>query len=333
MLLVFLDLVLTLLLAGHLLCMNLASGLPLFCVLLQWQTRGGDARDAMEWIRRFVGWAIAAVILGSLTGLLIGGLMWLMQDRALMEVLPRFERKIWWGLTELVFYVVFLGIYLRLLRSPAGTGRMRWWIGILLAVAAGTNLLYHFPPLFSVMAMVSHDPRLASDAVSPQEFRSLMLTGKVFSMTVHFWLASLAITGVFAADRLLAARSAEASGQPRDVERFVRWSIGIALVATSLQLLVGTWVLVRIGPLGQSRLLGGDGMTTVLFALGLVAVLMVLHRLAKLFSGEGERKQARRALHWMILIVVLMTGAMRHAERTPPQADRNAAVSSAPRGS
>ena len=117
-----LDLVLTLLLAGHLVCMNLAAGLPLFCVLLQWQTRARDAQDATDFIRRFGHWAIAAVLVGSLTGLLVGCLMWVVAGPALMEVLPRFERKIWWGLTELVFYVLCLGIYLRMLRSPAEHG-------------------------------------------------------------------------------------------------------------------------------------------------------------------------------------------------------------------
>ena len=132
------------------------------------------------------------------------------------------------------------------------------------------------------MAMVSHDPELASDAVTAHEFRVLMLNGKVMSMTVHFWLASLAIAGVFAADRFLATRSAHASDRRSDDDRFPRRAI-IDLAGHHRTADPGRHLGAGSSRTGAaaSRLLGGDAIRLFWFALGILSVFVVLHRLMR----------------------------------------------------
>ena len=120
------EFVVSIVLAGHLICMNLASALPLLCLLLQWQTRHENDSPALFMLRSLVWISIGALLLGSLMGIGVAAVMWLQHDRALVDVLPRFERKIYWGLAELVVYLACLGLYLRLLRSakPARSNRL-----------------------------------------------------------------------------------------------------------------------------------------------------------------------------------------------------------------
>jgi hypothetical protein len=308
------DFAVTLLLAGHLLCMNLASALPLFAVLLQWQARRHDDVAAAQQARTLSWLSIGTLLLGTLVGLLVAGLMWVQHDRSLFQVLPRFERKIWWGLGELVFYLICLAIYIALNRSPTRSHRAIWVTQFILALAAATNLLYHFPPLFAVMVWVSHEPGLAADYVTVDEFRQLVFTGKVMSLTGHFWLASFAVAAIFVAHRAVRARSQSES--PRILSSVARFSIRVALATSGLQVLVGTWVLVQIGPVPQHRLLGGNWLSTLLLALAVVSVFVLLRQLAELSFVEPELQTTRRALLWMVVVVVLMTAAIREAERT-----------------
>ena len=311
---ILIDLALTLLLAGHLLCMNLAAALPLFCLLFQWQARRHHDVAVSGQVRPLSWLSMGTLLLGALAGLLVAALMWVQHDRALFEVLPRFERKIWWGLGELVFYLVCLAVYIALDRPPGQSRRAVWVTQFILAFLAATNLLYHFPPLFGAMVMISHEPDLASNHITVDEFRHLISTGKVMSLTVHFWLASLAVAALFVADHSVRVGSNGAS--TGRLPWLAQIAAGIALAATALQILVGTWVLVQIGPVPQHRLLGGDAWATSLLALAVLSVLMLLQQLAELSFSQPERRRTRRALVWMIVVVVLMTAAIRHAERT-----------------
>lgn len=307
------EFVVSIVLAGHLICMNLASALPLLCLLLQWQTRHDNDSPALSTLRSLAWISIGALLLGSLMGIGVAAVMWLQHDRALVDVLPRFERKIYWGLAELVVYLAALGLYLRLLPSAKPARRTVWWTSIFLAFAAATNLLYHFPPLFGVMVMVSHAPEMASESITVDEFRRLMMTGKVMSLTVHFWLASLALGAIFAAHFVL--RSLPNQPLTKSISAFVRWTSGIALATTAVQILVGTWVLVQIGPVAQNRLLGGDWIATTLLAAALLMVFALLQRLAELSFSPPDKGKTRQALLWMILVILLMTGSLRFAER------------------
>ena len=163
------------------------------------------------------------------------------------------------------------------------------------------------------MVMVSHTPEMASESITVDEFRRLMMTGKVMSLTVHFWLASLAVGAVFAADYVLRANP----NQPlaKGISAFVRWASGISLATTAVQILVGTWVLVQIGPVAQNRLLGGDWIATTLLAAALLTVFVLLQRLAELSFSPPDKGRTRQALRWMVLVILLMTGALRFAER------------------
>ena len=65
-----------------------------------------------------------------------------------------------------------------------------------LALLAATNLLYHFPPLLTIMTMSAGGEIELAGEVDAATFRQLFSTPNVLAHTLHFWLASVAVSGV-----------------------------------------------------------------------------------------------------------------------------------------
>src|SRR5262245_31453896 len=64
----------SLLLAAHLLCVNVAAGGPLVAAWLDWRGRGDEAAGrAAKWL---AGWSVIGLEAGAVLGLLIGWLKW-----------------------------------------------------------------------------------------------------------------------------------------------------------------------------------------------------------------------------------------------------------------
>ncbi len=299
---------LTLTLSVHLLCMNLATAGPLVYVWLDWCERRGDQLAGLAG-RRLAGWSVGALLAGMAIGVAMAWWEWTPDFwRALVE---RFSSRLYWGAWELAFSVLLLAIVWGWWRkSPGQTGAR---VGrSLLAILAATNLMYHFPPLFVLVGKLASGELASTTDAHDVPFTRLMWQGEVLALTVHFWLASLAVAGValaVAAVRLAAHDSTQAPA----AANLAVWGGRLALVPTLLQIPVGLWVMMQLPPLRQSQLMGRDVPGSVLLAGGVLGALWLLHVLIGMAVGEANRKAVRRSLVLLIVVVVLMTGALRRS--------------------
>lgn len=301
-----------LLLACHLLAMNVGTGVPLICVWLEWRARGGRdklAAGAADFLAR---WSVLALFAGALLGLLLGTMLWTDDYRQLW--LTRLSRKMNVGLMEFVFSMTMLAGYWVWRASGMGRGLTATAIRILLVLLAGTNLLYHFPALFLVARRLNDAGATAGPMITPGLFRQEMIRGEVPALAVHFSLASLAIAGIMLLG--LALREKRRGGSDEDYERLCRWGGRIALVPTLLQLPVGLWVLTSLPAATQSRLMGSQLMATGCFLLSVFGALWLMRELAAIALGEHERSQIARTMALMAAVVILMT-ASQHYARVP----------------
>ena len=84
----------------------------------------------------------------------------------------------WWFVgAELVFYFACVfGCVLAWRRFDR-----RPWVRQLLALAAGTNLLYHFPALFTVIAIVFEQREMAYGTLDHHTYLQVLLTGNALA--------------------------------------------------------------------------------------------------------------------------------------------------------
>jgi hypothetical protein len=308
-----LEILITLLLAAHLLCVNVAAAGPLVCIWLDWKEGRGDALAGRA--ASYLGQAsLLTLILGGLLGLAIGGASW--SDAYSDLWAGPMSHKALWGVGEYVFSVVLAGGYV--LWRGAAPGRLRG-LRCFVLLLNGTNLLYHFPFLFTV----AHDVYLQGEVLKPlsaSEFRGWMAHPDVLARVVHVVLASFAVTGVTLIGYGL--RLQREKGGAADSERVSRWGGYLALIPSLLQVPVGLWLIAVLPPQWQSRALGGDLPAAVLLGVSVLLALYLLQELANVAFGEViHRKQLVRVMVTMVAIVLLMTGVLRRMR--PPQPESN----------
>jgi hypothetical protein len=290
----------------HLVCVNLASAGPLLCPLLQWRSSGDDALARVG--RRLVAWSLVAFFVGGAVGLLHGWMWWKSAPDRLAGALERLSSKVHFGLWELAFYVACMAIYWAWWKFSPPRRVAAKLAHALLAFMAATNLLWHFPPLMTILVHTAANAP-TGDAITSSEFRSLMFSATILPRCVHVWLASLAVAGISLA--LLAAleRRKNLSDSPA-LERATRTGGHIALIATLLQALVGAWVLFASPSLEQSRLMGGNIWATLLLLASVAAALWLMHLLATIAMGEIELKQLFTAAAIMTLVIFTMSATL-----------------------
>jgi hypothetical protein len=289
-----------LVLAAHLLCMNVASAGPLLCIGLDARAARGDrgAESAARWLSATSVWL---AVVGAVLGLVQGWLRW---DAEYASVLRQFSARVHWGAAEFVFSLLLMVAYaVWLARVPRGSSLVRWLRSLLVLLAA-TNLLYHFPTLFALIAQASTG-RIDPGPVDSATFRRLIMQGDVLALTTHFALASLAVSGVALIGFSLGRRVSESEGQ----------SIGIfggrvALAATVVQLPVGLWLLMNVPPRSQQLLMGGDLIGSILLGASILATLGLLHPLAAIAFGDFNRRNGVRAMLFLAMVVLAMCGVL-----------------------
>lgn len=307
------------LLAAHLLCVNVAAAGPLVCIWLDWKEGRGDPLAGRT--ASYLGQAsLVTLIVGGLLGLAIGGASWSDSYSALWA--GPMSRKALWGVGEYVFSLALAGGYV--LWRGAAPGRLRG-LRCFVLLLNGTNLLYHFPFLFTV----AHDVYLRGERTDPltaSQFRGWMAQPDVLARVVHVVLASFAVTGVTLIGyglRLQRQKGVEADG-----ERVSRWGGYLALIPSLLQVPVGLWLIAVLPPPWQSRVLGGDPAAVVLLGVSVLLALYLLQELANVAFGEViHRKQLVRVMVTMVAIVLLMTGVLRRMRPPAAESPENLIVS------
>ena len=305
-----LEIAIVLIHALHLLCMNVAGGGPLVCIWLDWKERSGDPQ-AGEAGRSLALAALVALLVGAALGVALGALLW---DDAYVAILKRLPTKIRDGVWELLFSLLLLAIYLAWWNWRRRAGTISRILRSVLAVVLATNLLYHFPVLFGVISQLSNEGAVESGPIDSAAFRQHLLTSYVGSRSIHFVLASIAVSGVaLIAYCVWRAGRSDDSAWPR-LARTGGW---FGLAPSLAQIPVGMWVLLGLPDDAKRRLMGQDAIGSTLLVVSVIAALWLMHLLSAIAIGKATPRKCRLAIGATVVIVVLMTAVSRRA--WPPE--------------
>lgn len=298
----------------HLIAADLAAVGPLVCLWALWRAARGDrlAAQAERGLLRASIWALLAAMLLGVAGL---GLLWWMDRDAWFQAARQIpQQRYWYGLIELGFSLACLAVCLRLAGrdsaaqdSAAGFGG-RFKARFILLALAGTNLAYHFPPLFAAIGVLSTRPEGFGTQV---RFVAMLADPEVLARTLHHLLAALAVTGAAIMVGGLRWKAASESDARR---RVASWGARLALAAVAGQLLAGLHLLFQLSSGARQRLMGEDALASLLFAAALLITIMLLHRLAAIAFGDAEPRQIVISAVLIGLAMLLMV-ATRHRTR------------------
>lgn len=300
----------TLLLAVHLLAMNVASAGPLAGAWLRRLSLrdGATDRDLLErGARATFRWSL----LGLAIGALIGGAMLLAPSAGMRAALRRFPVDAYWFAgAEILFSAACIFGCWKLSRRP----KLTW----LLAIVAATNLLYHFPPLMAVLGELAVDAHWADDEVLHRKALIwLWIRPEVLSLWAHFALASIAVgftTALAVCHRALRNETEQVD------DRTARRLAGCALGATLLQIPVGIWLLLASDTAAQQAMMGESWLATIGLAGGVWVALGVMQSLATIAWGGSDRRQVNRAFVLLAVTVALMSFTLRASRRAGVEA-------------
>jgi len=261
-------------LAIHLLAMNIASAGPLLGIWLARSQGGISLRDQ---IGRQVAWlSVWTLCLGMLTG----GLLYLVRSPGLTIALERLpSRALWFAALELAFSFCCLLLYAG---CWTALRQHRWWHASL-ALLSSSNLLYHFPPLMTVLAKVASDPNWAKPALLDRAaLLPLMAKSEVLAMTCHFVLASVAVAALAVLWLLSRAPDQPWEQAAQPLARRAAWT---ALLVSLLQVPTGIWLLVTLPHPAQSAMLGTSPLASLAFLGSLLLTFLLLQRLLTIAIG------------------------------------------------
>lgn len=284
--------------------MNLACVLPLHACWVASLER--TLKSEGRFLAKRLAWhSLLALSLGSL----LGGLLYWWGDDAVKAAWARLPaRAYWFALSELVFSAACVGGLIWLFRSvETGTepSRKRARLGWLIALLSSTNLLYHFPPLMSVLGKLTANPSWSQlEELPRRHLLVLMKEPEVIAMSVHFAMASLAVASVYTLwvyAGLWIEEPAAAQGKQM---------AGVALIVTLLQFGVGVWLLASLSSESRGRLLGEDAIAAIAFAGAIFGTLLLSGSLANIALGKVSHADCHKVALWTLLTVLLMTLAL-----------------------
>ncbi len=296
------DWLLTGVLCVHLLAMNVASAGPLIGMWLWGKDKSRLPRQQPT------GRALASFsIWALLSGILLGGVLWFATHSAgLGAAVARLPvRALWFAAVELVFSLVCMLGCLWCWNAE----RNRRWLHAFLAILTSTNLLYHFPPFMGVIGRVASDPAWARAAVLDRpELLNLMKRTEIVALSMHFVLASIAVSAVAAL--WILSRDANDLWKSNALP-LARGNAWIALITTALQLPVGIWLMVSL-PKHELAAMMGAHLTA---SLGLLAAMLLtfvlLQRLLGIAIGDPSPPDLRGVTWVLAMLVLLMTATLK----------------------
>ena len=308
----------------HLLTLNLASAGPIICI---WLGYGKHANNPWsDQVGKQLAWASLAALL---VGMLLGGLLWLPENRTLHAAISRFPtRTYWYAAAELIFSMVLLYAYATTWNWRKDSRIRQRFLHGLLAMMTVTNLFYHFPPLMVVIGKLATNAHWAvgvvdNGPIDHQQFLKLMLRGEVLALSMHFIVASMVVSAV--TYLWLLARSLKMldfipqdrpeltdMGPTNSEQKYLaRRAATMAILGTLLQIPIGIWVLTTISPVSRQAILGSNLPVSLCFGAGIMATLAFVHQLLLIAQGEFNRPAATRAAGLLGLVVLLMVATSR----------------------
>ncbi|HAN99520.1 MAG TPA: hypothetical protein DCQ98_19790 [Planctomycetaceae bacterium] len=303
------DPLLALLLTCHLLSVNIASAAPLAMIVLDRRASRGD-RSAAELLTKVGFLAFKALLVGGLLGVLYGLRYW--SDDYAAVILATGNR---WKFTiaEYFFSLLLVAIVWVLTKRAYSKARLAdesfsgasfggFLVRAFLLFAAGTNLLYHFPIFFQVIAHLRSGP-LPAEPLDSAAFRALMAEPSIAYRSLHVILASFASVGAMIAWMCgLRWKRADAERQTGWL-RWYRFGLHLAVWPTVAQLFVGFAVVTVLSSAAQNRLAFGS----IPGVLSVVASLITLVGLTyAMILGLAERDRASRGgaiVLWMSAVI------------------------------
>ncbi len=289
----------------HLWLMNVAVGITLLQLWLEWEGRGNPLAWSVN--RRLARMAWMSLIAGSLVGLLHGALIW---DAAWRAKLGIVYWRIFFGVIELLTSLILMIAYDLWLRRRAAPNRWWAWIRWLLPLVASTNLLYHFPALFGVLNQIDVNAFAPDATMSSAEFRATMLSPPVIANWLHFSLSCLAVAPIVGLLTTSPLASTEPGGEEHDRSPPVRLQRVMALVsavATLAQWIVGAALLVSIDRFTIYQLTGGDWILTAWFLQSLVLVFLLSVLQVRLVLRPTDRELAQLVCLLQLLVIFAMS--------------------------
>ena len=286
------------LLTVHLLAGALAGMGPMVvaaCRLTPSLRTHGDAE-----LRRLAVWSLSALVISLAVGALSTLLLCWPTESAYQAAALRVPSGAYamlaaeWLFT-LVLLIAYLATWKRLGKRPILHG--------LIALVAGTNLLYHFPTMMLVIGGLADEPTLTAEAIITRPvFRSLITTPELMAKTLHYWSLSLLTAGVFG----VAVSGAE--------PRIARVGAAGALAGLGVTLVSGVATLTQLPPLTQRALIGDQPFAAAAFALAIVLAMALGYRLLAIaFDGEATVRDRQATITILSVTTFLMTLASRLA--------------------
>lgn len=257
------------------------------------------------------GHGVASLILGVGIGLLLGWMAMTQGVRDYTPVLTKFYNRVWWGGWELLFSLVIMVVYWLPWNFWTASRGRRIAQGLLTIIAA-TNLLYHFPPLLTVMAAelaaVASVTEGATNvtAITSPEFRALIAQPLVIAKSLHFGFAAIAVSGAW----LMLFHSSVQNGESSR-DRPARRGAMIAVAAMAMQMLIGMWLVTQVPAAEQSALMGGDPIAAGLLLASIVFSLGAMNQLGTIAMDsrdESTPSQIRSAAIGVLVIATVMIG-------------------------
>jgi len=301
----------------HLMAVNLASCGPLLCVWLDW--RGAHCRRSsrdsgghgVEILERTTQRLATASLIGLLVGMLLGaanaGWLYAAHRSDYLAAATRLRTRFEWGGAELLFSILLLALYRVWFRANSRYQGWQRWCHPLLAVTAATNLLYHFPPLFSVLAeLATHNER---EVLSSVEFRSWLVRPQIVAKTAHVWGASLSVAGI-ALSYLVSSRLWIKEGGEELCISIRAWGARWCLLGTIAQIPTGLWLLSQLSPIQQHAALGTDPWATAFLSVSVMATFLGMNWMAQAALGRPTHRDVVRILLLVSAIILLMTATL-----------------------
>lgn len=293
----------------HLVCMNLAAGGLLVASGVE-LIAGRDAERAAKLSAKLASHAILGLVAGAALGALMLLYFWSANYQDIF--LRRLGTRPWFSLVQVAFSLVLHGIMWRWTKASIA-GKGRYWRAAL-AVVSSTNLIYHFPTLFAIVAEIAGTSTPESPVIERRQFYAFLGSGPILSHAAHFFFAALATSGIVGA---IFVRDEAAPGLLR------RFCTGVALISTVLQIPVGIMVYMTLPAAAQRGLIGDNLPLSVAFLASLAAALWLMQSLMSQMATDAPKNRSIWSGAVLVLTILLMSGVLwgtRKSRFSPPKA-------------